>query len=222
MDIIGILGIAISVIREILTALDELKKRELKEELASVIEEPLLEAKDAIEKLADDVAYSLAAYLMYSLVFVPFEPEEKAREIIGTLDSDYERAKIAIRELAHHLKTHKDTLFKTLALKPHQRILLEKFIALADENIKPLDLKNYQKQFIEGLFETSKERERFSREFSRLIEEFNEKHGFKELNAALGLDEKRRESLVECALPHIIGCFQKIQNLEENTQTKNK
>ena len=83
--------------------------------------------------------------------------------------------------------------------------------------MKTLNLKNYQKQLTKGLFETSKERERFSHEFSRLMEEFNEKHGFKELNVALGLTQKGRESLVKCALPHIIDCLQKLQNLKENT-----
>ena len=178
----------------------EERKRKLKRSLALTFQKKLDRARNDLEKLADDVAYAFGALFIYSVAIPPFEPKEKARDIIKQLENDYIEMTKSMQELMRLVKKHEKMIVSALELDETQVMLLEG-LSEAFEKEKP-DIEaliDYLPLIVQEMPKTEKERKAFSRELSKRIGKFNSAFGLVVINHALGIDKQYKQCFKKAA-----------------------
>ncbi|WP_456365238.1 hypothetical protein [Thermococcus sp.] len=170
----------------------EERKRNLKRSLALTFQKKLDKARNDLEKLADDVSYAFGALFIYSVAIPPFEPKEKARDIIKQLENDYIEMTKSMKELMMLVKKHEKMIVSALELDGTQILLLEGLIEAFEKEKPDIEaLTDYLPLIAQEMQKTEKERKAFSLELSKGIGKFNSTSGLIVINHAIGGRYKR-------------------------------
>ncbi|WP_461864829.1 hypothetical protein [Thermococcus sp.] len=178
----------------------EEERRNLKRSLALTFQKKLDRARNDLEKLADDVSYAFGALFIYSVAIPPFEPKEKARDIIKQLENDYIEMTKSMKELMMLVKKHEKMIVSALELYGTQILLLEGLIeAFEKEKLDIEALTDYLPLIAQEMQKTEKERKAFSRELSKGIGKFNSTSGLIVINHALGINRRYKRCFKKAA-----------------------
>ncbi len=178
----------------------EERKRNLKRSLALTFQKKLDRARDNLKKLADDVSYAFGALFLYSVAIPPFEPEEKARDIIKQLENDYIEMTKSMKELMMLVKKHEKMIVSALELNGTQIMLLEGLIEAFEKEKPDIEaLADYLPLIVHEMRKTEKERKTFSRELAKGIGKFNSASGLVVINHALGINRRYKRCFKKAA-----------------------
>ncbi|WP_175059796.1 hypothetical protein [Thermococcus sp. 2319x1] len=178
----------------------EEERRNLKRSLALMFQKKLDKARNDLEKLEDDIAYAFGALFVYSVAIPPFEPKEKARDIIKQLENDYIEMAESMRELMRLVKKHEKMIVSALELDETKIMLLEG-LSDAFEKEKPdiEALTDYLPLIAQEMQKTEKKRKAFSRELAKGIGKFNSAYELVKINRALGIDRHYKRCFKKAA-----------------------
>ncbi len=165
----------------------EEKRRNLKRSLALTFQKKLDKARNDLEKLADDLAYAFGGLFIYSIAIPPFEPKEKARDIIKQLENDYIEMTKSMGELMRLVKKHEKMIVSALELDETQIMLLEGLSEAFEKETPDIKaLVDYLPLIAQEMQKTEKERKAFGRELAKGIGKFNSTTGLALTSSQLG------------------------------------
>lgn len=178
----------------------EERKRNLKRSLALTFQKKLDNARNDLEKLADDLAYAFGALFIYSIAIPPFEPKEKARDIIKQLENDYIEMTKSMGELMRLVKKHEKMIVSALELDETQIMLLEGLSEAFEKETPDIKaLVDYLPLIVQEMQKTEKERKAFGRELAKGIGKFNSTTGLAVINRALGINRRYKRCFKKAA-----------------------
>jgi len=178
----------------------EEKRRKLKRSLALTFQKKLNKARNDLEKLADDVAYAFGALFIYSIAIPPFEPKEKARDIIKQLENDYIEMTKSMGELMRLVKKHEKMIVSALELDETQIMLLEGLSEAFEKETPDIKaLVDYLPLIVQEMQKTERERKAFSRELAKGIGKFNSTSKLVVINHALGINRRYKRCFKKAA-----------------------
>ena len=137
---------------------------------------------------------------MYSVAIPPFEPKEKARDIIKQLENDYIEMTKSMRKLMRLVKKHEKMIVSALELNGTQVMLLEGLIEAFEKEKPDIEaLTDYLPLIVHEMEKTGKERKAFSRELAKGIGKFNSASGLVVINHALGINRRYKRCFKKAA-----------------------
>ncbi|HIH72071.1 MAG: Uncharacterized protein XD43_0531 [Thermococcales archaeon 44_46] len=142
----------------------------------------------------------LGALFIYSTVVPPFEPKEKAQEIVRQLEEDYQELAKSMHELMKLVKKHERMIIKALDLDETQKLLLDGLAAMFENETPDVEaIVDYLPLISEEIRKSRKERNLFSQELGKQLGKFNTTHGLVIINHALRIDRKYKRCFKKAA-----------------------